>query len=158
MDMTTERRAARPATLRTGELAERAGVNAQTLRYYERRGLLPEPPRTEAGHRRYPASAVSRILFIKRAQDLGFTLEEIEDLLSLRVRPERSCEAVQRRATRRRREVERKIATLQRLREVLDELIARCEAERATDECPILESLEGGEDAAPPDREEGVGR
>lgn len=147
METTTEKQAARPAGLGTGELAKRAGVNPQTLRYYERRGLLPEPPRTDAGYRKYPRSALSRILFIKRAQDLGFTLDEIEDLLSLRVRPEASCDDVRQRAVGRRAEVRWKIATLERLEGALDDLIARCETEWETTECPILEALEGGEEA-----------
>lgn len=132
-------------SLSTGELAERAGVNRQTLRYYERRGLLPPPPRTDAGYRQYPPSSLSRILFIKRAQDLGFTLDEIDELLSLRVRSGERCDDVRQRAVRRRRGIDRKIAQLLRLRDVLDKLIGRCEAERETPDCPILEALEGQE-------------
>lgn len=129
--------------LTTGDLAERSAVNVQTLRYYERRGLLPEPPRSESGYRQYPRSAVSRIRFIKRAQGLGFTLGQIEDLLGLRVDPAESCDAVRERAIAHREEIEGKIGDLARMRDALEELIAACEAEREPVECPILETLEG---------------
>jgi MerR family copper efflux transcriptional regulator len=71
--------------LKIGEVAERGGVNLQTIRYYEREGLLPEPPRRESGYRMFPESTVRRVRFIKRAQELGFTLAEIRELLSLRM-------------------------------------------------------------------------
>ena len=77
--------------LKVGEVARQAGVNLQTVHYYERRGLLPIPPRTDANYRSYPAGAVLRVRFIKRAQDLGFTLKEIEELLSLRATPRSGC-------------------------------------------------------------------
>lgn len=130
-------------SLTTGELAERSDVNVQTLRYYERRGLLPEPPRSESGYRQYSTSAVSRIRFIKRAQTLGFTLEQIGDLLALRVEPAQSCDAVRSQALVHREEIERKIADLDRILGALDDLIAACEAQDPSVECPILEALEG---------------
>lgn len=133
---------ARPS-LTTGELAERSEVNVQTLRYYERRGLLPEPPRSESGYRQYSTSAVSRIRFIKRAQTLGFTLEQIEDLLALRVEPAESCDAVRHQALVHREEIERKIADLTGILGAVDDLIATCEARDQSVECPILEALEG---------------
>ena len=82
----------------TGQLAKRANVNIETIRYYERRGIIPEPPRRESGYRQYPDNAVARIQFIKRAQELGFTLEEIQSLLDLRVDPETPCAVVKRQA------------------------------------------------------------
>ncbi len=75
--------------LRTGQVAKQAGVNVETLRYYEREGLIDAPPRTASGYREYPAETVSRIHVIRRAKALGFTLQEIRDLLSLRVSPTR---------------------------------------------------------------------
>ena len=74
-----------------GELARRSGVNLETVRYYERRGLLPKPPRTPAGYRAFPAASVRRVRFIRQAQALGFTLAEIKELLALRVDPDTTC-------------------------------------------------------------------
>ena len=81
-------------TLTIGQLARQAEVNVETLRYYERRGLIPEPPRKESGYRQYPPDDLARIRFIKHAKELGFTLKEILDLLTLRVDPETSCDDV----------------------------------------------------------------
>src|SRR5688572_18532626 len=94
----TRRRTMANETLRTGELAARAGVNVQTLRYYERRGLLKEPRRRSSGYRAYPAEAVKLIRFVKQAQELGFTLSEIENLLRLRADQKASCSEVRARA------------------------------------------------------------
>ena len=77
--------------LRTGELAIQGGVNLETIRYYERRGLLPKPPRTSAGYRAFDAEAVRRLRFIKQAQALGFSLKEVRELLALRLNPRTSC-------------------------------------------------------------------
>ncbi len=125
-----------------GEVAKRADVNVQTVRYYERRGLLPEPPRTAAGYRQYDESSVSRIRFIKRAQVLGFSLAEIAELLDLRVHPRSNCDDVRAKAERKRAEIDRKIGDLRRMRLSLEELIRACEARKPTRECPILENLE----------------
>lgn len=130
--------------LSTGELAERCDVNVQTLRYYERRGILPEPPRTESGYRRYPPSAAARVRFVKRAQRLGFSLARIEELLDLRVRPDPACDEARARAVALREEIDGKLAELERMRRTLDELIAACETGPEAGECPILETLEGG--------------
>ena len=83
---------------RVGEIARQAGVNLQTIHYYERQGLLPRPPRTESNYRVYPQDAVRRVQFIKRAQELGFTLKEIKELLSLRAAPRAGCADVRSRA------------------------------------------------------------
>ena len=80
-----------PSALKIGELARAADVGVETIRYYERRGLLTRPPRRASGYRQYPPQAVNRVRFIRRAQALGFTLREIEELLALRVDDERSC-------------------------------------------------------------------
>ena len=77
--------------LRSGELAKQAGVNVETLRVYERKGILPQPPRRASGYREYPPDAVDRIRFIKRAQELGFTLKEIKELLELGADPQTTC-------------------------------------------------------------------
>ena len=129
--------------MRTHEVAERAGVNTQTLRYYERRGILPDPPRSAAGYRDYPSSAVDVLRFVKRAQELGFTLTEVEELLDLADGGPESCEAAQRLARTHIADLDRKIADLQRMRSSLDALIATCERPRADRSCPLLAGLEG---------------
>ena len=84
--------------LSIGSLAKQAGVNLETLRFYERRGLLPEPPRTKSGYRMYPSEAVKRLRFIKRAQELGFSLDEVEELLALQLSPRGTSAQVKRRS------------------------------------------------------------
>jgi Hg(II)-responsive transcriptional regulator len=130
-----------------GQLARRAGVHIETVRYYERRGLLPDPERTDSGYRRYEPDAVARLRFIKRAQGLGFTLHEVEELLTLRVRHEGACEAVGRRTREKVALVRQKIRELQAMERSLTRLAAACEAQRRTDDCPILHALEGTEEA-----------
>ncbi len=125
-----------------GQVASHAGVNVQTIRYYERRGLIPEPQRAPSGYRRYPEEAVRRVGFIKRAQELGFSLNEISDLLKLRVRSATACATVAKRARSKIAVVEEKIADLQRLKRVLGRLMGACETRAQTGECPILEAME----------------
>ena len=84
--------------LTIGQVARRAGVGIETVRFYERRGLTKDPPRTDAGYRQYPADVVLRLRFVKRAKELGFSLKEIAELLSLRLKPEKTCGDVKRRA------------------------------------------------------------
>lgn len=108
----------------------------------ERRGLLPEPPRTPSGYRAYEPETIARIRFIKRGQALGFTLGEIEELLSLHVHPAENCEDVRKVAEARRHEIEEKIHALGGMKRSLDRLIAVCRASEVTSECPILEGLE----------------
>src|SRR5919199_6927108 len=98
--------------MRTGEVAAEAGVNVQTLRYYERRGLLPEPARRESGYRVYGPDAVRRVRFIKRAQELGFGLREAESLLALATGGPESCEAARELAETKVAELDRRIADL----------------------------------------------
>ena len=123
------------------EAAEQAGVNVQTLRYYERRGLLPRTPRRTSGYREFPADAVRVVRFIKRAQELGFTLDEVEELLKLRSASARSRARVRAVAERRALEIDRKIAELKRMRDALRTLVQSCH-EGATPECPIIEALD----------------
>ncbi len=131
-----------PDTLTTGEAADRADVNVQTVRYYERRGLIPEPPRTSGGFRQYRPNHVARIRFIKRAQELGFTLDEAGELLDLRATPDADRADVRAVAQEKRDEIEQKIADLQRMQTTLNHLIAACEGHGTTDDCPILHALE----------------
>jgi Hg(II)-responsive transcriptional regulator len=134
--------------LSTSTLAARAGVNLQTVRYYERRGLLPEPPRTAAGYRRYGPDALVRLRFIRRAQELGFSLDEIEELLALRVDPNASRADVRRRAEVRIADVRDRIRDLQRMLAVLEALHAACHGDGPAQDCPILHALEDPDEAA----------
>lgn len=131
--------------MRIGQLAAQAGVNIETVRYYERRGLVPEPARTTAGYRRYEPDAIARLRFIKRAQQLGFTLHEIEELLTLRVRSAATCETVGTKTREKQALVRRKIRELQAMERTLARLASACEAGRQTGECPILHALEDGD-------------
>lgn len=124
-----------------GELASRAGVNVQTVRYYERRGILCEPERTPSGYRQYDPDALARLRFIRSAQELGFALVEIEDLLDLRVEDPGSCSVVEERTRSKLVDVRRKIRDLQQMESVLESLASACAARTETAECPILESL-----------------
>ena len=130
--------------LRTSEVARRAAVNLETIRFYERQGLLPAPPRAASGYRAFPAEAVSRVRFVKRAQDLGFSLREVKELLALRGDPASSCGDVRRRAEDKLIEIDRKIRDLRGMRKSLAQLVAGCPGRGATSGCPILVSLGGG--------------
>ncbi len=129
-------------SLTIGQVAQAAAVNIQTIRYYERRGLFPTPKRTPSGYRQYAEDAVGRVRFIRHAQELGFSLREIQELLGLRVQQGAACDAVERRTRSKISVVEQKIRDLQRLRSTLGHLAEACAARRPTDECPILEALE----------------
>ena len=131
--------------LTIGRLAREGQVNVETIRYYERRGLLPRPPRRPSGYRMFPPSAVQVLRFVKTAQGLGFSLEEIKELLALRIQPGRSCADVRGRAERKIGEIDQKIRTLQSMRKALVRLAAACSGRGPVSDCPILESLEAGE-------------
>lgn len=128
-------------SLTIGQLAQRAGVGVETVRFYEREGLISEPPRRPSGYRDYPPEAVARIVFIRRGKELGFTLKEINELLELRVRPRRNCAQVKRSADAKIAGIDGKIAALRRMRRALKDLTKACEESRPTTECPILASL-----------------
>lgn len=127
--------------MQTGEVAARAGVNIQTLRYYERRGLLGRPPRTESGYRRYSEDAVRIVRFVKRAQELGFTLDEAEQLLRLRRVTPAQQSSVRALATAKVADIESKMRQLAAMRAALQEMLSACCSDGAL-ECPILEALE----------------
>ena len=122
-----------------GELARRAGVNVQTVRYYERRGLLAEPRRTLGGYRQYTDDALDRMQFIRRAQDLGFTLSEIADLLVLRLDPRTQADTIKRRAHAKIADIDRRVRGLERMRHALLDLAGDCRG--AIDACPLLGTL-----------------
>lgn len=127
--------------MRTRELADRVGVNSETLRYYERRGLLAEPPRTPGGYRDYPTSCVDLLVFIKRAQELGFTLDEVDELLHLDAGGPDSCDAARGLAEQRRADLTRRIADLQRMHDSLTALVDTCDLPRADRSCALLDAL-----------------
>jgi Hg(II)-responsive transcriptional regulator len=128
--------------LSIGQVATAANVNVETIRYYERRGLLAEPDRTPSGYRQYADDAIARLRFIRHAQDIGFSLKEIEELLELRVRRPSACDAVHRRTRDKIALVDQRIRDLRRIKRVLDRLATDCANRRPTDECPILQALE----------------
>lgn len=127
--------------LKIGEVAERGGVNLQTIRYYEREKLLPEPPRLASGYRIYPDQTVSRVRFIKRAQEIGFTLAEIRELLAIQINADRDSSEVRSLAQAKITYIEEKIQTLHRMKEALSRITERCSGCGPTSECPILESI-----------------
>ncbi len=130
--------------LSVGQLATLCGVNAQTVHFYEREGLLPKPPRTAGGYRAFPSDAVARVCFIKQAQAIGFALGEIRELLELRDHPETACPEVQRRAEAKIADVAAKIRDLQTIRRELTRLAKACAGRARPHTCPLLEALESG--------------
>lgn len=130
-----------------GAIAREAGVGIDTIRYYERAGLLPAPQRRASGYRDYGADTVERLRFIRRAKDLGFTLDEIRELLALSRDRERGVKSVKQRAETRLGEVERRIRELQRMRRGLQQLIRACPGHGPLEHCPILQALGGANNA-----------
>ncbi|MBO6574461.1 MAG: MerR family transcriptional regulator [Rhodothermales bacterium] len=123
------------------QLAARAGVNPETVRYYERRGLMPEPPRSHTSYRVYSDEHVARLLFIKRSQDLGFTLNEAAVLLELYDSGGNPCNQVREQALQKIQVVRSRIADLQRIETALSNLASCCAASTKDDPCSILKSL-----------------
>ncbi len=133
-------------SLTIGQVARMAGVRVDTVRYYERQGLLPTPERRPTlhgpGYRRYDPETVRRIRFIKQAQRLGFSLQEIAELLALRVDPWADRQEVRRRVETKVADIEARIQALEAMRQALRSLLAQCEGSGPVCECPILEALE----------------
>ncbi len=135
-------------SIRSGELARRAGVGVETLRFYERQGLLPKPPQRASGYRDYPPQAVSLVRFVKRAQALGFSLREVKELLALREVPRATCGDVVALARHKVEEIDAKVADLRAMRAALTGLLKGCTGTAPIARCPIIESLTG-EDETP---------
>ena len=129
-------------TMTIGKLAKRAGVGVETIRFYERKGLIPEPPRRSSGYREYDDDTVTRVRFIRHAKELGFTLKEIDGLLSLQLDPDKPCQDVNRRIETKIGDINEKIQMLKRMKNALQRLSAECQGEGSVSECPILEALE----------------
>ncbi|HHT9113217.1 MAG: Hg(II)-responsive transcriptional regulator [Planctomycetes bacterium] len=126
--------------LTIGQLAKETGTHVETIRYYERRGLIAEPPRRASGYREFPPEYVERIRFIKRAQTLGFTLREISELLAL-ADGNPACKDIRKFAEEKVEDIETRIHDLQKIKEVLHELIKKCLSKGKLTSCPIIESL-----------------
>lgn len=128
--------------MKIGKVVRRTGLSAATIRYYERLGLVPEVPRSRSGFREFDGTAIRRLRFVRRARSLGFTLEEVGELLELRIDDGATTADVRERATEKLEEIEGKIADLDRVGNSLRELTETCCSDAPTSECPILEALE----------------
>jgi Cu(I)-responsive transcriptional regulator len=133
--------------LTVGDLAKATDTKVETIRYYERAGLLPAPARTRGNYRSYNSEQLGRLSFIRRARDLGFSLSQVRELLSLSDQRRRSCEAVDAIAREHLAEVDRKIADLAALRRELDNIISHC-SHGTVAECRIIEALSPGQTVA----------
>lgn len=130
--------------LTISQLAKACEVNIETIRYYERRGLISEPPRTESGYRNFPQEVVENIKFIKRTQDLGFTLEEIKTLLAASNDENFRSEEMRDFATSKMKEIETKIHDLQQMKTLLEDLARKCPGSGVSKgECPIIKNFKG---------------
>ncbi|UOQ93940.1 MerR family transcriptional regulator [Halobacillus shinanisalinarum] len=130
--------------LTISQVAKEANVNIETIRYYERRGLISEPPRTESGYRKFPLEVVEDIKFIKRTQDLGFTLEEIKNLLAASNDEKFRSEEMHDFATSKMKEIEAKIHDLHKMKILLEDLAEKCPGSGISkNECPIIKNFKG---------------
>lgn len=125
--------------LTIGRLAGEAGVNVETIRYYQRRGLMAEPDKPTSGHRRYASDAIKRVRFIKRAQVLGFTLDEVGSLLELD--EARACAETRELAAHKLQGIEEKLSDLKAMRKALTVLLRQCDAGATKGNCPIIHAL-----------------
>jgi Cu(I)-responsive transcriptional regulator len=128
--------------MKIGEVARKTGVKAETIRFYEREGILSPPPRTRSNYRDYGPGEAATLVFIRRARDLGFSMPDIRELLELSNEDDRSCAAVDSLARAHLDQVKRKIAALQVMRDELSRMIASCEQDRVSD-CRIIDALVG---------------
>lgn len=131
------------STFKIGEVARRANVNKETVRYYEKRNLIPKPDRRRSGYRIFTQRHIDQIKFIKRAQELGFTLSEIKELLELRIDENTTCSEVKSEAEEKYEDVLEKIEDLQLIKTTLIDLIDSCTGEGPKGDCPIFKALEG---------------
>ncbi len=130
--------------LTRGRLAREAGVNFSTVRYYERRGILCSKERSAGGYHQYDEEDVCRLRFIRRAQELGFTLKEVEELLALRLDAGSRCSEVRQQAETKVADMQQKIRDLQRMKRVLVKLVEACRQEETSGHCPMVDALEDG--------------
>jgi len=130
--------------LTIGKLAKQANVTIETIRYYQRKGFLHEPAKPDTGYRQYPTEAIARIRFIKRAQQSGFTLKEIAELLAL---DSGHCEDARKLAEQKREQIDGQIRDLTALRHVLDNLVKGCQNDPSTEHCSLIDSLSNQTDS-----------
>lgn len=130
------------AEMTIGKVARKAGLAIDTVRYYEREGLIEKPARSASGYRNYRPDVIARLRFIRQAKNLGFSLSEVRELLALKVAPGKSCADVRARTERKIADVEQRIAQLERMKRALAKLAAACSGRGPTSECPILEAME----------------
>jgi len=136
------------SSLSIGALSKHTDCNIETIRYYERIGMLPEPPRTEGGHRVYREDHLKRLVFIRRSRELGFNLEDVRGLLCLVDSGHYTCAEIKRMTVAQLRSVRSRLADLQRLERVLQQMASQCPDDDGAD-CPVIEALFGGTDKAP---------
>jgi MerR family transcriptional regulator, copper efflux regulator len=125
-------------TMKIGEVAKRSGVGIETIRFYEREGLLQEPQRRPSGYRQYDVSTVQRLEYIRRAKELGFTLAEIRELLELSFAAQRGCDHIRQRAEAKITDIENKIHSLQKMRRSLRKIVDRCKTTDSPHDCPLV--------------------
>lgn len=125
-----------------GELAKACGVGVETIRYYERRGLIPDPRPGKKGYREFSDRDVRRVQFIKQSQGLGFTLKEISELLALRISPDTTCDDVRELAEVKLEDIEEKLRTLRSFKRALGKLVDQCGRSGPAGQCPILDALD----------------
>lgn len=128
-------------TLTIGQVAKQAHVSNDTIRLYERYGLIKEPPRAENGYRQYPPEAIEQLIFIKRTQNMGFTLKEIQELLSIHHTSKQSCSDVKLRAQKKLNKITEKMNELKKLQHILKNLVRDCEQHSPAELCPLFELL-----------------
>lgn len=133
-----------------GQLARLSGAGVETIRYYEREGLICEPPRRASGYRQYPEETLSRLRFIRHAKALGFSLKDIKELLELRVTPGSTCADIRKRAEAKIVDVRAKREMLGQIEQALVRLAATCRGRGPVSDCPILDALEEQEPTCPP--------
>ncbi len=127
--------------LKIGQVAKQAGLTVEAIRYYEQRGLIPEPHRLDSGYRVYPESILTRLHFINRCKDLGFSLQEISELLSIQINPENSSALVKEQVENKIVLVKEKISELQKLQDSLEQLSGLCCGDGSVSDCPIIDFL-----------------
>lgn len=125
-------------TVKIGEIAKRSGIGVETIRFYEREGLLQEPERRPSGYRQYDESTVERLDYIRRTKELGFTLAEIRELLELSFAAHSHCDHIRQRADTKIADIEEKIRSLQQMKRSLGKIVKRCRAENSAEHCPLV--------------------
>jgi Hg(II)-responsive transcriptional regulator len=127
--------------MKIGELSKQSGAGIETIRFYERNGLLAKPDRSPSGYRHYDASVVARLQFIRRAKDLGFTLAEIKEILALWFDANTRCEHVRQRAEQKIADIEDKVRSLHKMKRSLKKVISECESQDSVDDCPLMKGI-----------------